>query len=53
MVVIFCFLLIRPQSQRQKHREMIDKVRRRGDTGAVTLRAGSLTGKVSRAPENS
>jgi preprotein translocase subunit YajC len=50
MVVIFYFLLIRPQSQRQKqHREMIDKVRR-GDT---VVTSGGFIGKVSRVPDNS
>lgn len=50
MVVIFYFLLIRPQSQRQKqHREMIEKVRR-GDT---VVTSGGFIGKVSRVPDNS
>lgn len=49
MVLIFYFLVIRPQSQRQKqHREMVDKVRR-GDT--VVLSSG-LIGKVVRVPDN-
>lgn len=50
MVVIFYFLVIRPQSQRQKqHREMIDRVRR-GDT---VVTSGGFIGKVSRVPDNS
>ncbi len=50
MVVIFYFLVIRPQSQRQKqHREMIERVRR-GDT--VVTSAG-FVGKVVRVADNS
>jgi preprotein translocase subunit YajC len=50
MVVIFYFLVIRPQNQRQKqHREMIEKVRR-GDT---VVTSGGFIGKVSRVPDNS
>lgn len=50
MVVIFYFLVIRPQSQRQKqHREMIDRVRR-GDT---VVTSGGFIGKVARVPDNS
>lgn len=50
MVLIFYFLVIRPQSQRQKqHREMIERVRR-GDT---VVTSGGFIGKVSRVPDNS
>ena len=50
MVLIFYFLVIRPQSQRQKqHREMIERVRR-GDT---VVTSSGLIGKVSRVPDNS
>lgn len=50
MVVIFYFLVIRPQSQRAKqHREQIDKVRR-GDT---VITAGGFIGRVIKASENS
>jgi preprotein translocase subunit YajC len=50
MVVIFYFLVIRPQSQRQKqHREMIERVRR-GDT---VVTSGGFIAKVTRVPENS
>lgn len=50
MVGIFYFLVIRPQSQRQKqHREMIEKVRR-GDT---VITSGGFIGKVVRVPDNS
>ncbi len=45
MVLIFYFLVIRPQSQRSKqHREMIERVRR-GDT---VVTSGGFIGKVSR-----
>lgn len=50
MVLIFYFLVIRPQSQRQKqHREMIERVRR-GDT---VVTSGGFIGKVARVPDNS
>jgi preprotein translocase subunit YajC len=50
MVLIFYFLVIRPQSQRQKqHREMIERVRR-GDT---VVTSGGFIAKVTRVPDNS
>jgi len=50
MVLIFYFLVIRPQSQRQKqHRELIERVRR-GDT---VVTAGGFIGKVTRVADNS
>lgn len=50
MIVIFYFLIIRPQSQRSKqHREMVEKVRR-GDT---VVTSGGFIGKVTRVPDNS
>lgn len=50
MVLIFYFLVIRPQSQRAKqHREMIDRVRR-GDT---VVTSGGFIAKVTRVPDNS
>jgi len=50
MVLIFYFLVIRPQSQRQKqHREMIERVRR-GDT---VVTSGGFIAKVTRVTENS
>lgn len=50
MVLIFYFLVIRPQSQRQKqHREMIERVRR-GDT---VVTSSGFIGKVSRVADNS
>jgi preprotein translocase subunit YajC len=50
MVLIFYFLVIRPQSQRAKqHREMIDRVRR-GDT---VVTSGGFIGKVSLVPDGS
>jgi preprotein translocase subunit YajC len=50
MVVIFYFLVIRPQSQRQKqHREMVERVRR-GDT---VVTSGGFVGKVARVADNS
>ena len=50
MVLIFYFLVIRPQSQRQKqHREMVERVRR-GDT---VVTSSGFIGKVSRVPDNS
>jgi preprotein translocase subunit YajC len=50
MIVIFYFLVIRPQSTRAKqHRDMIEKVRR-GDT---VITAGGFIGRVIKAAENS
>lgn len=50
MVVIFYFLVIRPQSQRAaQHRQMVEKVRR-GDT---VVTSGGMIGKVTKVPENS
>jgi len=50
MVLIFYFLVIRPQNQRTKqHKEMIERVRR-GDT---VVTSGGFVGKVSRVPDNS
>ncbi len=50
MVVIFYFLVIRPQQQRAKsHRELVDKVRR-GDT---VITSGGFIGKVMKAADNS
>lgn len=50
MVLIFYFLVIRPQQQRSKmHREMVDKVRR-GDT---VITSGGFVGKVTKAADNS
>lgn len=50
MVVIFYFLLIRPQQSRAKeHREMVEKVRR-GDT---VVTSGGFIAKVTRVPDNS
>jgi preprotein translocase subunit YajC len=50
MVLIFYFLVIRPQNQRQKeHRELVEKVRR-GDT---VVTSGGFIAKVTRVPENS
>jgi preprotein translocase subunit YajC len=50
LVVIFYFLVIRPQSTRAKqHRELIEKVRR-GDT---VITAGGFIGRVLKASENS
>ncbi len=48
LILIFYFLLIRPQSQRQKkHRAMIDAVKK-GDT---VVTAGGLVGKVTKVAE--
>lgn len=48
MIVIFYFLVIRPQQQRAKqHRELIDKVRR-GDT---VITAGGFIGRVIKAAD--
>jgi len=50
MVVIFYFLVIRPQSQRAaQHREMVEKVRR-GDT---VITSGGMVGKVTKVTEGS
>ena len=50
MVLIFYFLVIRPQQQRAKsHREKVDKVRR-GDT---VITSGGFIGKVTKAADNS
>ena len=50
MIVIFYFLVIRPQQQRTKaHREVVDKVRR-GDT---VITSGGFIGKVIKAADNS
>lgn len=50
MILIFYFLVIRPQQQRAKqHRELVDKVRR-GDT---VITSGGFIGKVIKAAENS
>lgn len=50
MVMIFYFLVLRPQQQRQKaHQEMIGKVRR-GDT---VITSGGFIGKVTKVTDNS
>lgn len=50
MIIIFYFLVIRPQQQRTKaHRELVDKVRR-GDT---VITSGGFIGKVVKAADNS
>jgi preprotein translocase subunit YajC len=50
MILIFYFLVIRPQQQRAKsHRELVDKVRR-GDT---VITSGGFIGKVIKASDNS
>jgi preprotein translocase subunit YajC len=50
MILIFYFLVIRPQQQRSKaHRELVDKVRR-GDT---VITSGGFIGKVMKASDNS
>lgn len=50
MIVIFYFLVIRPQSQRAKeHRELINKVRR-GDT---VVTSGGFLGKVVKVTDGS
>lgn len=49
LILIFYFLLIRPQSQRQKkHREMIEAVKK-GDT---VVTAGGLIGKVTKVADS-
>jgi preprotein translocase subunit YajC len=50
MILIFYFLLIRPQQNRAKeHRDMVAKIRR-GDT---VVTSGGFIGKVSRVTDNS
>jgi len=50
MIVIFYFLLFRPQQQRMKtHREMVANIRR-GDT---VVTGGGIVGKVSRVKDDS
>jgi preprotein translocase subunit YajC len=50
MILIFYFLLIRPQQSRAKeHREMVERVRR-GDT---VVTSGGFIAKVTRVPDNS
>jgi preprotein translocase subunit YajC len=50
MILIFYFLVIRPQQQRSKqHRELVYKVRR-GDT---VITSGGFVGKVTKAADNS
>lgn len=50
MIVIFYFLVIRPQQQRAKeHKEMIAKVR----PGDTVVTAGGFIGRVRKAAENS
>lgn len=50
MILIFYFLVIRPQQQRAKaHRETVEKVRR-GDT---VVTSGGFIGKVVKAADNS
>lgn len=50
MVLIFYFLVIRPQQQRaQQHKDMIDKVRR-GDT---VVTSGGMVGRVTKVTDNS
>jgi preprotein translocase subunit YajC len=50
MIVIFYFLVIRPQQQRAKdHRELVQGVRR-GDT---VITSGGFVGKVTKAADNS
>jgi preprotein translocase subunit YajC len=50
MILIFYFLVIRPQQQRTKsHRELIEKVRR-GDT---VITSGGFVGKVTKASDTS
>ncbi|MEQ9124272.1 MAG: preprotein translocase subunit YajC [Alphaproteobacteria bacterium] len=49
MIVVFYFLLIRPQQKRAKeHRQMISALRR----GDKVVTAGGILGKVARAPES-
>jgi preprotein translocase subunit YajC len=50
MILIFYFLVIRPQQQRAKqHRETVEKVRR-GDT---VITSGGFIGKVTKATDTS
>lgn len=50
MVLIFYFLVIRPQSQRAaQHKDMVEKVRR-GDT---VVTSGGMVGKVTKVSEGS
>ncbi len=50
MVLIFYFLVIRPQSQRaSQHKEMVEKVRR-GDT---VVTSGGMIGKVTKVSDGS
>jgi preprotein translocase subunit YajC len=50
MILIFYFLVIRPQQQRTKaHRELVNKVRR-GDT---VVTSNGFVGKVTKASDNS
>ena len=50
MVLIFYFLVIRPQSQRAaQHKEPVEKVRR-GDT---VITSGGMVGKVTKVSEGS
>jgi len=50
MIVIFYFLVIRPQQQRAKsHREMVNQVHR-GDT---VITSGGFIGKVVKSSDNS
>ena len=50
MVLIFYFLVIRPQQQRAKqHRELVNQVRR-GDT---VITSGGFIGKVTKATDDS
>jgi len=49
MIVIFYFLLFRPQQQRLKaHRQMVDNIRR-GDT---VVTQGGLIGRVTRVKDD-
>jgi preprotein translocase subunit YajC len=50
MILIFYFLVIRPQQQRAKaHRELIEKVRR----GDIVITSGGFICKVTKAADNS
>ncbi|MBY9067746.1 preprotein translocase subunit YajC [Hyphomonas sp. WL0036] len=49
LILIFYFLLIRPQQQRQKkHTEMVNNIKR-GDT---VITSGGLIGKVNKVSDN-
>lgn len=50
MVVIFYFLVLRPQSKRAKEHEAVVNAVRRGDT---VITSGGFVGKVVRVPDNS